>query len=103
MVAGHPIVRSGPSDDPHHLFLGDVRHLGTVGQGLLAALLDVTIDAKFAAGVPPLSEREVLEFAETRDRAATKLAVGPQSAVRIHPTRAGWERARCRRCPAVCC
>src|SRR3954451_921835 len=63
-VAGHPIVRSGPSDDPHHLFLGDVRHLGTVGQGLLATLLDVTIDAKFAAGVSPLSEREVLEFAE---------------------------------------
>jgi hypothetical protein len=76
LVAGHPIVRSGPSDDPHHLFLGDVRHLGTVGQGLLAALLDVTIDAKFAAGVPPLSEREVFEFAETHDRAATKFAVG---------------------------
>ena len=76
LVAGHPIVRSGPSDDPHHLFLGDVRHLGTAGQGLLAALLDVTIDAKFAAGVPPLSEREVFEFAETHDRAATKFAVG---------------------------
>jgi hypothetical protein len=76
LVAGHPIVRSGPSDDPHHLFLGDVRHLGTVGQGLLAALLDVTIDAKFAAGVPPLSEREVFKFAETHDRAATKFSVG---------------------------
>lgn len=77
LVAGHPIVRSDPSDDPHHLFLGDVRHLGTVGQGLLAALIVVTIDAKFAAGVPPLSEHEVLEFAENHNRAATKLAVGP--------------------------
>ena len=46
-----------------------------MGQGLLAALLDVTIDAKFAAGVPPLSEREVFEFAETRDRTETKFAV----------------------------
>jgi len=84
LVAGHPIVRSGPSDDPNHLFLGDVRHLGTVGQGLLAELLDATIDARFAAGVPPLSEREVFEFAEPHDRAATKFAVespadGPDS------------------------
>src|SRR4051795_6859143 len=76
LVAGHPIVRSGPSDAPPHLFLGDVRHLGTVSQGLLAALLDVTIDAKFAAGVPPLSEREVFKFAETHDLTATKFAVG---------------------------
>jgi len=65
LVAGHPIVRSGPSDDPDHLFLGDIRHLGTVGQGLLAALLVATIDAKFDAGVPPLSGREILEFAAT--------------------------------------
>jgi hypothetical protein len=65
LVAGHPIVRSGPSDDPDHLFLGDIRHLGTVGQGLLAELLVATINAKFDAGVPPLSEREILEFAAT--------------------------------------
>src|SRR5437763_4224667 len=76
LVACLPIVRSGPSDDPQHLFLVDASHLGTVGQGLLAALLDVTIDAQFAADVPPLSEREVLGFAETQDRAATKFAVG---------------------------
>jgi lysophospholipase L1-like esterase len=77
LVAGHPIARSGPSDDPNHLFLGDVRHLGTVGQGLLAGLLDATIDAKFAAGVPPLTEPEVFEFAEPHDRDATKLPVKP--------------------------
>jgi pimeloyl-ACP methyl ester carboxylesterase len=106
LVAGHPIVRSGPSDDPHHLFLGDVRHLGTVGQGLLAALLDVTIDAKFAAGVPPLSEREVLEFAEHRDLPATKLAVGPAVGGSDSPDPRG-ERGEERRVavddPAVCC
>jgi hypothetical protein len=64
-LAGHPIVRSGPSDDPDHLFLGDVRHLGTAGQGLLASLFVDTINAKFHAGVQPLSEREILEFAAT--------------------------------------
>jgi hypothetical protein len=41
-----------------------------VGQGLL----DVTIDAEFAAG-EPLSDREVFELDETHDRAATKFAV----------------------------
>jgi lysophospholipase L1-like esterase len=64
-VAGHPIVRSSPSDEPNHLFLGDIRHLGTVGQGLLAALLVETINANFDAGVPPLSEREILEYASS--------------------------------------
>jgi hypothetical protein len=91
-VAGHPIVRSGPSDDPSHLFLGDVRHLGTVGQGLLAALLDVTIDAEFAADVPPLSEREVFEFAETHDRAATKLAVESAAGGSDSPDQSGVGR-----------
>ena len=65
LVAGHPIVRSVPGDDSDHLFLGDIRHLGTVGQGLLAALLVATINTKFDAGVPPLSQREILEFVAT--------------------------------------
>jgi hypothetical protein len=64
-VAGHTIVRSDPSDLPDHLFLGDIRHLGTVGQGLLAALIVGTINRKFDAGVPPLSQREIFEFAAT--------------------------------------
>ena len=66
----------------------------------------VTIDAKFAAGVPPLSEREVLEFAENRDRAATKLAVGPAVGGSDSPDPSG-ERGEARRVavddPAVCC
>jgi hypothetical protein len=65
LVAGHHIVRSGPSDEPDHLFLGDVRHVGTVGQGLLAELVVATINARFDAGVPALPEREILEFAAT--------------------------------------
>jgi phospholipase/lecithinase/hemolysin len=63
LVAGHPIVRCSPGDAPDHLFLGDVRHLGTVGQGLLAELVVATINARFDAGVPPLSEHEILQFA----------------------------------------
>jgi hypothetical protein len=66
LVAGHGIVRSGPSDNPDLLVLGDVRHLGTVGQGLFAELFVSAIDAKFHAGVPALSQREVFEFAIAR-------------------------------------
>ena len=64
VVAGRRVVRSDPSDDPDHLFLGDVRHLGTVGQGELAAMVVATINARFAAGVRRLSQREILEFAD---------------------------------------
>ncbi len=63
-IADHRIVRSDPSDDPDHLFLGDVRHIGTVGQGELAALILATINARFHAGVTPLSQREILGFAK---------------------------------------
>jgi pimeloyl-ACP methyl ester carboxylesterase len=105
-VAGQPIVRSDPSDDPRHLFLGDFRHLGTVGQGLLAELLDVTIDGKLAAGVPPLSEREVLEYAESRYRAAAKLTVGPADGGSDPPDPSGQRDEAGRTAvddPAPCC
>lgn len=63
LVAGQPIQREGTSDDPGHLFLGDVRHMGTVGQGLMASLIVAVIDSQFAANVRPLSEQELLDFA----------------------------------------
>jgi hypothetical protein len=66
-IADHVISRTGASDDPDHLFLGDVRHLGTVGQGLFAELFVSAIDARFRAGVPALSHREVLKFASTNN------------------------------------
>ncbi len=62
-IAGHRIVRSDPSDDPEHLFLGDVRHLGTVGQGELATLLVASINSRLHTDVQPLSQREILGFA----------------------------------------
>ena len=68
LVAGRRVVRSGPSDDPDHLFLGDVRHLGTVGQGELAAMVVATINARFAAGVPCLSQSEILQFSSAPGR-----------------------------------
>jgi phospholipase/lecithinase/hemolysin len=74
-VAGRRIVRSHSSNDPDHLFLADVRHPGTVGQGLFAILLVATINAKFNARVPLLSEGEILEFAAPSQRPAPARAV----------------------------
>jgi lysophospholipase L1-like esterase len=80
-IAGHPIARNNPGDDPNRLFLADTRHLGTVGQGLLASMLLSTINAKFAAGLPPLLDQEILDFA---------LSVGPQISPTVPNPRAAW-------------
>jgi lysophospholipase L1-like esterase len=79
MVAGRRIERFRSSNDPNFLFLADLRHLGTVGQGLLAELIVTAIDAKFDAGVPALSHREIVEFVSTQNPAMSKLAGGPNS------------------------
>jgi hypothetical protein len=74
MVAGRPIERAVPSDEVDHLFLGDVRHLGTVGQGLFASTLVATVNAKFDAGLAPLTEREVIDFAAAHGPSSRGLA-----------------------------
>jgi phospholipase/lecithinase/hemolysin len=79
MVAGRRIERFVSSNNPNHLFLADLRHLGTVGQGLLAELIVTAIDAKFDAGVPALSHREIVEFLSTQYPGEQKLAGGPNS------------------------
>jgi hypothetical protein len=79
-VAGRPIVRWVPSNDPTHLFLADVRHLGTVGQGLFAELIVTAVDAKFNAGVAPLSHREIIEFASSGRAMTVNVAASGNSA-----------------------
>ena len=85
-VVGCPIERWVPSNDPTHLFLADVRHLGTVGQGLFAQLIVTAIDAKFHAEVPPLSQREILEFASIVRVGAVNAAGGTISNSSLQPT-----------------
>jgi hypothetical protein len=85
-VAGRPIERWVPGNDPTHLFLADVRHLGTVGQGLLAQLIVTAIDATFHAEVPLLSQREILEFASIVRVGAVNSAGGTMSNSALQPT-----------------
>jgi pimeloyl-ACP methyl ester carboxylesterase len=87
-VAGCPIERSVPGNAHTHLFLADLRHLGTVGQGLLAQLIVTAIDAKFHAGVTPLSQREILEFASIDRLGAANVVGGTTSSRALQPTTA---------------
>lgn len=61
-VGGLEMDRTNSGVQPDRFFVDNL-HPGTVGQGLIAdAFLD-TIDARFGAGVPRLSESEILHFA----------------------------------------
>ena len=64
VVSGRQIERARPGDEIDHLFLGDVRHLGTVGQGLFAKMFADALNARFHAGIAPLDEGEIMAFAE---------------------------------------
>jgi len=63
IVDGLRIDRVHPSDHYEAFFLADGRHIGTVGQGVLARMLIATINQRFDAGIAPLGEREIVEFA----------------------------------------
>ncbi len=65
IVAGRHVDRERPGDGPDHFFLEDSRHLGTIGQGLLAKLLVDCLNARFGAGIRPLEDREIAAFAES--------------------------------------
>jgi phospholipase/lecithinase/hemolysin len=63
LVAGRRLDRVHPANDLDHFFLADVRHPGTLGQGLMARLFIDVVNARFGAGIEPLGEQELLDFA----------------------------------------
>ncbi len=64
-VDGHRLDRTHPSNSLDDFFLADIRHLGTIGQGLLAKMFINTINARFDAGIAPLSEHEIVMYAQS--------------------------------------
>jgi hypothetical protein len=52
-----------PGDELDHFFLADGRHIGTLGNGLIAQLFIETVNRSFSAGITPLSDQEVLRYA----------------------------------------
>jgi hypothetical protein len=61
---GQTIDVQTPGDDYHHLFLADGLHVGTVGQGEIANAFIAAADSKFNSGIAPLSETEIVQFAQ---------------------------------------
>lgn len=50
-------------DDYHDFFLADGIHVGTIVQGVIADTFLAAIDAKFHAGVPLLTQTQIVQFA----------------------------------------
>jgi len=60
-----------PSDDYHSFFLGDLIHVGTVGQGIIADTFALAIDQEFGSQLFPPSPQEIVSFAAAVQRHAT--------------------------------
>lgn len=64
-IAGRKVDRKKAGTSLDCFFLPDGRHPGTLGQGLMAQFFIRTVNARFGAGIEPLSDRELLDFAES--------------------------------------
>jgi phospholipase/lecithinase/hemolysin len=62
-VGGRRVDRRRPANDPAHFFLADVRHPGTLGQGLMAGMFVEVVNARFGAGIEPITGQELLAVA----------------------------------------
>lgn len=69
-----------PSDDYHSFFLGDLIHVGTVAQGIIADEFALAIDQKFGAQLFPPAPVEVVHYAAAIQHHATHLPVARQVA-----------------------
>ena len=59
VVGGRKVERERTGNSPDCLFLGDARHLGTMGQGMIAKLMIDALNKKCGAGIKPLDEQEI--------------------------------------------
>jgi lysophospholipase L1-like esterase len=63
VVGDRAISRIEHGNAPDRFFLADGRHLGTVGQGLIAKLIVDKLNTRFSAGIKPIADEEILEYA----------------------------------------
>ena len=60
---GTTVNVTSPGDGTRHFWLADGIHFGTVAQGMIAAAFIEAVDAKFGAGLAPLSPDQIVWFA----------------------------------------
>ena len=63
-VGGRRIDRLTPGNSPGNLFLADGRHIGTIGQGLIAQRFVRAAFVCFGIGIAPISHREIVAAAD---------------------------------------
>jgi uncharacterized delta-60 repeat protein len=69
--SGNPVVVGGVTLDLHdysnpadpHNFFADSQHPGTVASGLIANMFIAAVDNAYGAGIAPLSDQEILQYA----------------------------------------
>jgi phospholipase/lecithinase/hemolysin len=64
LIGGRRLDRLHAANDSRHFFLADVRHAGTLGQGLMAQMFLEVVNARFAAGIAPLKWSEIFDLAD---------------------------------------
>jgi lysophospholipase L1-like esterase len=62
-VGNRAIDRERPGNSPECLILADRRHLGTVGQGLIAKMIVQKLNLQFSTGLKPVADDEILSYA----------------------------------------
>jgi hypothetical protein len=70
-VGGQTIDLIHPGDDYHNFFLADNLHVGTVAQGIIADTFVSAIDAKFGEQLFPITEPEIIRYAQSVQHATT--------------------------------
>ena len=63
-VGGRRIDRLTPGNSPGNLFLADGRHIGTIGQGLIAQRFVRAAFVCFGIGIAPINHREIVAAAD---------------------------------------
>ena len=78
VVAGRRLDRRHAGNTPDRFFLADRRHAGTLAQAQLARLFILEVDARFGAGIEPLSDAEILGLVDgpLPGQAGSSVAVG---------------------------
>jgi phospholipase/lecithinase/hemolysin len=72
LAGGRWLDRLSPANDLDHFFLADVRHPGTLGQGLVAQVFIHVLNAEFGAGIEPLGDAEIQAFAHSLEAPAPR-------------------------------
>lgn len=74
VVGGRRLARGGVGAGIDHVFLADRRHAGTLVHGLIARVMIATLNRHFGTMIPPVTDRELIDYATRIARGEPTLA-----------------------------